>query len=202
MLFELQRVVIGVTLARKGEFPAADDERKVLFEIFVEIFFSAEDPAQSGCVVVGHRLDVEALDAAALTACSEGGLRLSQAADVVFSKPQPHPGAPRPVILSLFVKSPVFPDAQGGIGFPLRTGVLATGTPGGDFQQEVRRLPLLRDDVGIAPPVGRRVRLTGTEPVLGDHVAHPFVDLLYLLGCVQIGYPRVPEFFVAIVSDG
>ncbi len=33
-----------------------------------------------------------------------------------------------------------------------------------------------------------------------DQVAHPFVDPLYLPGCIQIDRPRVPQFSVAIAS--
>ena len=44
--------------------------------------------------------------------------------------------------------------------------------------------------------------LSRIEPAVGNEVAHPFVGPLRLPGCFQIDRPRIPEFPVAIVSDG
>ena len=52
----------------------------------------------------------------------------------------------------------------------LVAGVVVGRRGGGDLQHEVRRLPLLRDDVGVAVPVGSGVGVEGDEQVGVDPV--------------------------------
>ena len=81
-----------------------------------------------------------------------------------FNEPVPGQGGavvPAPGV----VKAPVFRDAQGGVAIPLFDDVPAAGGGRGNFQNEVRGLALLLDDVAVAVTTGFGVDVEGDEQV-------------------------------------
>ena len=74
---------------------------------------------------------------------------------------QPVAGQGRPVMPPAgVVEAPVFRDAQGGIAIPLFGDVPSPSGARGDFQDEVRGLALLLDDVAVRslPPSGSTLK--------------------------------------------
>ena len=83
----------------------------------------------------------------------------------VHSILQPITGQARTVMLPRLVEPPVFQNPQPRVVVTLHAGVDVRRAHRRHFQHEVRRLPLLRNDVPVAGFVGRRVDVEGNQQV-------------------------------------